>query len=138
MLVAPYVRQLRNRAGAIRIAAGLTRQKMRCFMLRFVHITIAWLVCLLAAACFKLQAADKMTAVEGVVVSAESGRLVVKDEKSVDHSHAVDSSAQIMVEGKMAELEEIKKGMSAHVTLDSDKVISVTASKPTKSNDVAR
>jgi hypothetical protein len=101
-------------------------------MLRFVHITVVSLICLLAAACFKLQAADQVTAVEGVVVSAESGRLVVKDEKSVDHSHAVDSSTQIMVEGKMGDLEDIKKGMEAHVTLDNDKVISVTATKPTK------
>jgi hypothetical protein len=107
-------------------------------MLRFVHITFVWLVCLLAAACFKTQAADQMTAVEGVVVSAEAGRLVVKDEKSVDHSHAVESSAQIMVEGKMGELEDIKKGMEAHVTLDSDKVISVTASKPTKTDEPSR
>ena len=37
-------------------------------MLRFVHITIVWLVCLVAAACFKLHAADQMTAGEGVVV----------------------------------------------------------------------
>ena len=102
-------------------------------MLRFAHITAVSLVCLLAAACFKLQAADQMSSVEGVVVSAEAGRLVVKDEKSVDHSHAVDSSAQIMVEGKMAQLEDIKKGMSAHVTLDNNKVISVTVSKPMKS-----
>jgi hypothetical protein len=101
-------------------------------MLRFVHITIVSLVCLLAAACYKLQAADQIKSVEGVVVSAQAGRLVVKDEKSVDHSHAVDSSAQIMVEGKMAELEDIKKGMPAHVTLDDDTVISVTVSKPMK------
>jgi hypothetical protein len=106
-------------------------------MLRFVHITIVSLVCLLAAACFKLQAADQMTSVEGVVVSAENGRLVVKDEKSVDHSHAVESSAQIMVEGKMGDLEDIKKGMDAHVTLDNEKVISVTASKPMKASESA-
>jgi hypothetical protein len=107
-------------------------------MLRFVHITVVWRVCLLAAACFKLQAADQMTSVEGVVVSAESGRLVVKDEKSVDHSHAVDSSVQIMVEGKMSDLEDIEKGMSAHVTLDDDKVISVTVSKPMKAGQYSR
>ena len=107
-------------------------------MLRFIHITIVSVICLLAAACFKLQAADEVSSVEGVVVSAESGRLVVKDDKSVDHSHAVDSSAQIMVEGKMAELEDIKKGMSAHVTLDNDEVISVTVSKPTRDGELAR
>ena len=107
-------------------------------MLRFVHITIVSLVCLLAAACYKLQAADQMTSVEGVIVSAGAGRLVIKDDKSVDHSHAVDSSAQIMVEGKMSELEDIKKGMQAHVTLDNDKVISVTVSNPMKAGKPGR
>jgi hypothetical protein len=119
---------------SIVLSRGCSQRQMRCVMFRFVHITTAWLACLLAAACVKLQAADQMTSVEGVVVSAQAGRLVVKDDKSVDHSHSVDSSAQIMIEGKMAELEDLKKGMQAHVTIDDDNVISVTVSQPTKAD----
>jgi hypothetical protein len=37
-----------------------------------------------------------------------------------------------MVEGKMAQLEDIGKGMKANVTLDAGKVIAVSATKPSR------
>ena len=81
---------------------------------------------------YKLEAADDMKMVEGTVVSAESGSLVVKDDKSHEHTYSVDSSVQIMMDGKMAKLEDLKKNMSVSVALDGDKVMSVNASNPMK------
>jgi hypothetical protein len=96
------------------------------------RIAIVTLVCLLAGACYKLQAANDMKMIEGTVVSAESGSLVVKDDKSHEHTYSVDSSVQIMMDGKMAKLEDLKKNMSVSVALDGDKVMSVNASNPMK------
>ena len=79
-----------------------------------------------------LLAADKTKMLEGIVVSANSGKLVIVDHKYRTHTHTVDSSAQIMVEGKMGTLEDVARGLIASVTLDSDKVIFVSAIKPTR------
>jgi len=96
------------------------------------RIAIVTSLCFLAAACYKLQAADDMKMMEGTVVSAESGTLVMNDDKSHEHSYSVDSSVQIMMDGKMAKLEDLKKNMSVNVALDGEKVMSVNASNPMK------
>jgi len=97
-----------------------------------INTLFVLVACLLATASYPVQAKYSLEMIEGTVISAEAGTLVVKDEQNKDHTHAVDSSAQIMVEGKMAELEDIRMGMKANVTLDAGKVIAVSATKPTR------
>jgi hypothetical protein len=98
-------------------------------LIKTIFVLVA---CLLAATAYHAQAKYSLELIEGTVISAQGGTLVVKDEENKDHTHAVDSSAQIMVEGKMAQLEDIGKGMKANVTLDAGKVIAVSATKPTR------
>jgi hypothetical protein len=69
---------------------------------------------------------------EGTVVSAGSEKLTIKDKDSKEHTYTVDSSAKVMVDGKMAKLEDLKKNAEVTVTLDGDKVISVSSSNPLK------
>jgi biopolymer transport protein ExbD len=88
--------------------------------------------CLLAAVSYQVQAKYSLELIEGTAISAQAGTLVVKDEENKDHAHAVDSSAQILVEGKMSQLEDVRTGMKANVTLDAGKVIAVSATKPTR------
>ena len=108
-------------------------------MRSIVQITLVFVFgCLLAAASLEIQAKDNLEMIEGMVVSAQAGTLVVKDEHNRDHTHSVDPSAQIMVEGKMANLEDIQTGMKAHVTMDTGKVIAVSATKPTRLDALAR
>jgi len=95
-------------------------------------------VCLLATASWQVQARYSLEMIEGTVISAEAGTLVVKDEQNKHHTNPVDSSAQIMVEGKMAQLEDIRMGMRANVTLDAGKVIAVSATKPIRLNSRSR
>jgi hypothetical protein len=99
---------------------------------------VFFFACLLAAASFELQAKDNLEMIEGMVVSAQAGTLVVKDEHNRDHVNSVDPSAQVMVEGKMANLEDIQTGMKAHVTMDTGKVIAVNATKSTRVGGLAR
>jgi general stress protein CsbA len=106
-------------------------------MRQVIQVTLVFLVCVLAAASYKLQAKNSLEMIEGMVVSAQAGTLVVKDEKNRDHTHSVDSSAQVLVEGKVANLEDIQMGMKAHVTLDAGKVILVSATKPTRFDALA-
>jgi hypothetical protein len=103
--------------------------------INFVCVLVAWI---LAATSYDLQAKNGLEMIEGSVLSARAGTLVVKDENNKDHTHAVDASAQIMVEGKMAQLEDMRLGMNAHVTLDAGKVIAVSATKPTRSAAASR
>ena len=97
-----------------------------------LQITLVFLACLIGTASNDVQAKDSLEMIEGTVVSAQAGTLVVKDEKNRAHTHAVDSSTQVMVEGKMADLEDVRMGMNAHVTLDAGKVIAVSATKPSR------
>jgi hypothetical protein len=94
--------------------------------------------CLLATASYPVQARYSLEMIEGTVISAEAGTLVVKDEQNKDHTNSVDPSAQIMVEGKMAQLEDIRMGMMANVTLDAGKVIAVSATKRTRLDSRSR
>lgn len=87
---------------------------------------------LVATASNDIQAKNSVELIEGVVVSANAGTLVIKDDKNRAHTHSVDSSAQVMVEGKMAELDDIRAGMKANVTKDAGDVIFVSATKPTR------
>ncbi|MEX2140921.1 MAG: hypothetical protein WD894_16775 [Pirellulales bacterium] len=96
------------------------------------HSILILLACLFAAGSYKLHAKDNLEMIDGIVMSAQAGTLVVKDEENKSHTHSVGSSAQVMVEGKMAHLEDIRTGMRAHVTLDAGEVISVSATKPTR------
>ena len=93
----------------------------------FVFIT-----CLLGAMSFKSQAKDNLTMIEGWVVSAQAGTLVVQDERNRNRTVDVDSSAQVIIEGNLGALEDIRTGMKAHVTLDAGEVIVVSATKPTR------
>ncbi len=102
----------------------------RCAPRPFIRTIFILLACLLASQA--VQARYNLEMIEGTVISAQAGTLVVKDEHNKDHTHAVDSSAQVMVEGKMAQLEDISTGMKANVTLDAGKVIAVSATKPAR------
>jgi len=90
----------------------------------------AWVVALAAA--LAVYADDKSKMAEGTVVSAGSEKLTIKDKDSKEHTYTVDTSAKVMVDGKMGKLEDLKKNMEVSVTLDGDKVISVTSSNPLK------
>jgi hypothetical protein len=80
----------------------------------------------------QLPAADESKMAEGTVVSAGSGKLVVKNDKNQEQTYSVDSSAKVMIDGKMAKLEDLKKESKVSVALDGEKVISVTSNSPTK------
>jgi hypothetical protein len=99
-------------------------------MRRMHLIRLALMACLMGALSCNLQAKDNLSMIEGVVISAKAGTLVVKDDKNRNHTHSVGSGAQVIVEGEMGVLEDIRTGMTAHVTLDAGEVIVVSASKP--------
>jgi hypothetical protein len=65
------------------------------------------------------------TSHEGMVISAAAGKLVMTDKDGKEHSHAVPSTAKIMVDGKLAKLEDLKKGRMIKVTMDESKVLEV-------------
>jgi hypothetical protein len=79
-----------------------------------------------------IQAADENKMSEGSVVSAGSGKLVIKNDKNQEQTYSVDSSAKVTVDGKMAKLEDLKKDTKVSVTLDGDKVMSITSTDPMK------
>jgi hypothetical protein len=62
--------------------------------------------------------AAEVTMQEGVVVSAEKGKLVITDKKSTQHSYDVDTKVPVRVNGKMGRLEDLKKTMPVTVTVE--------------------
>ena len=87
-----------------------------------VFLTISILPLFLLAA---IQAAEPQIH-KGVVVSAEDGRLVMKDAGGKEHGHLVGKEAKITVNGKPGRLEDLKAGAQIRVTTEtSDKVIAV-------------
>jgi hypothetical protein len=107
-------------------------------MRQALQITLVFLACLWGTASNNVQGKDSLEMIEGTVISAKAGTLVVIDERHRAHTHAVDSSTQVMVEGKMAHLEDVRTGMDAHVTLDAGKVIAVSATKPSRQDAFMR
>jgi len=64
---------------------------------------------------------------KGTVVSAGAGRLVMKDTGGKDQSFSVDAATKIMVNGKLARLEDLQETMQIQVTLDEKgKVLAVS------------
>jgi hypothetical protein len=95
-------------------------------------ITIALIGAVAAMTSLVIQAADENKMTEGTVVSAGSGKLVIKNDKNQEQSYSVDSNAKVTVDGKMAKLEDLKKDTKVSVTLDGDKVMSITSTDPMK------
>jgi hypothetical protein len=70
--------------------------------------------------------AAEVTMQEGVVVSAEKGKLVITDKKSAQHSYDINPKVPVRVNGKMGRLEDLKKTMPVTVTVEkSGKVVQV-------------
>lgn len=64
---------------------------------------------------------------QGTVVSASAGTLVMKNEKGAEQTFRVDASAKIMVNGKPGRLEDFQPTMAVQVTTDEkDKVLAVS------------
>jgi len=98
-----------------------------------ISIAAALLLCVMTIATLTVLRADDDTKMdEGTVVSAGSGKLVIKDDDNKEQTYSVDSSVKVMVDGKMGKLEDLKKDMKVSVTLDGDKAISITSSNPLK------
>lgn len=70
--------------------------------------------------------------IQGTVVSASTGSLVIANKDNKESTHAVASSVKVTIEGKMAKVENLKKGMKVTIALDGDKVLSINSSNPTK------
>lgn len=63
--------------------------------------------------------ADDAKTHEGMVVSAADGKLVMMTDGK-EHSHKVAASVPVTVNGKVAKLEDLKKGMQIKVSTDKD------------------
>ena len=55
---------------------------------------------------------------EGVVVSAAMGKLVMTDTDGKQHTHAANEMTKVTIHGKPASLEALKPGMRIRATLD--------------------
>jgi hypothetical protein len=95
-------------------------------------ITIVLLCVIAAMTAFVVRAADENKMTEGTVVSAGSGKLVIKNDKNQEQNYSVDSSVKVTMDGKMAKLEDLKKETKVSLTLDGDKVMSITSNDPMK------
>jgi hypothetical protein len=65
---------------------------------------------------------------EGVVVSAGDGKLVMSDKEGQNkHEHLIGADTAISLDGKAAELADLKAGMSVVVTTDADNNVTKVA-----------
>lgn len=71
-----------------------------------------------------VRAADPVTH-EGMVVSAGSGKLTMKDKAGKELTHTVGPEARITVNGKVGKLEDLKLGTPIRVTMDGAMVLAV-------------
>ena len=63
----------------------------------------------------------------GTVVSASTGKIVIKNETGKEQTFQVESTAKIMINGKPARLEDFEPTMPVQVTTDEkDKVLAVS------------
>ncbi len=69
---------------------------------------------------------------EGTVVAAAEGKLVMKDNAGVEHSHVVGPDTKITIDGKDSKLTELKKDDKVTVTMDGTKVIEISKGKKPK------
>ena len=56
----------------------------------------------------------------GTVVSAADGKLTMSMSDGSEHSHAIGANVVIMIDGKAAQLNDLKKGDKITVTTDKD------------------
>src|SRR4029079_16906760 len=76
---------------------------------------------------------------KGSVVSAGAGKLVMKDTAGKDQSFSVDSATKIMVNGKLARLEDLQETMLVQVTTDEKgKVLAISTIDKDKKSDKRR
>jgi len=75
------------------------------------------------------RAADKTH--DGVVVSASEGKLVMTDKEGKnEHSHTIAPATKVTLDGKDAQLVDLKKGDVVKVTMDTEgKVVTVAATR---------
>ena len=97
-----------------------------------IHQMLMVTVCLFVTVAIEIEAKDKLTMIEGLVVSARDGTLVIRDETTRNHTLTVTRRAQVIVDGDMGALEDVWAGMKADVTLDAGEVIVVNATKPSR------
>jgi hypothetical protein len=65
---------------------------------------------------------------EGTLVKAVDGKLtMVKKGEKEEHTHAVAPDAKITLDGKKAQLDDLKKGYDVTVTVHKEKIIEVKA-----------
>ena len=57
---------------------------------------------------------------EGTVVSAADGKLTMSMTDGSEHSHAIGANVAITIDGKAAQLNDLKKGDKITVTTDKD------------------
>lgn len=68
---------------------------------------------------------------EGMVVSASAGQLVMVDKEGKnEHSHKVESTAKVTLNGKPAKLSDLQKGDKIKVTTENEgNVVSIAATR---------
>ncbi len=103
---------------------------MAPYLTRFASVLSLAVAVLAMGAAVDQKKETKM--VEGTVVSSSSGSLVIANKDNKEQTHAVESSVKVTIDGKMAKVEDLKKGMKVTIALDGDKVLSINSSNPTK------
>jgi len=92
---------------------------------------IAVLFAVLGLSVGAVLAADPQTH-EGTVVSATSGKLVMTDTTGKEHTHMIDNTAKVMVRGKAAKLDDLKKGDRIKVMTSADNKVTEVSTVETK------
>jgi hypothetical protein len=87
---------------------------MKAFATLFVLLVVLGMFTTMSAI------AEEGSSHEGTVVSAGSGKLVMKDDQGKEHSHKVEAAVKITVNGKDGKLEDLKAGMKIRVMMDKD------------------
>jgi hypothetical protein len=98
--------------------------------MRYLSI-IAVLFAILGLSVGAVLAADPQTH-EGTVVSAGSGKLVMKDAAGKEHSHNIDATAKVTVRGKTAKLDDLKPNDRIRVMTSADNKVTEVSTVETK------
>ncbi len=69
---------------------------------------------------------------EGTVVSASNGKLVMTDTAGKEHTHTIDPTTKVMIHGKAAKLDELKKGDKIRVMTSAENKVTEVETVDTK------
>lgn len=64
---------------------------------------------------------------DGVVVSAGDGKLTMSMSDGTEHSHVIGANVAITIDGKAAQLSDLKKGDKITVTTDAEKRVTAVS-----------